>query len=177
MPHKLILVPRMGMPRQLQLSCGGIFFQSLGQFHLPRSIWGEPAHEMDWLWECLQPLEEGIANPTSLCRPALAMCLASSQCSSLMHPSSCLWGSTLGATASSPLETCSTTFRISASGDLKRVHTEGCLGADLAISNSDPQEWLWCSFLCMVATLWTCVPTGTGPIPISGQCSSLGLPL
>ena len=102
MPPQPIPVPRMGTPSWLWLSQRSVSFS-----HLATSVpWGpaegEQAYEMEWLWEHLQPLEEGLADPTSLCRLALAICLASSWYSSLTHPSCCLWGSTLGTMTQSP---------------------------------------------------------------------------
>ena len=63
---------------------------------------GKQAHEMEWLQECPQPLKEGLADLVLLCRPALAMHLASSWHSFLMHLSCFLQGSILGPTACSP---------------------------------------------------------------------------
>ena len=93
---------------------------------------GEQACEMEWMWESLWPLKEGLANLVSLCRPALALCLASSWCSSLMHLSCCLWGNTLGPIACSP---CRLVLSPSGSlhrGDPKRVCMVGCSGTDSA---------------------------------------------
>ena len=57
---------------------------------------------MKWLQECLWALKEDLPVLVSFCRLALAMWLASSCHSSLMHSSCCLQGSTLGSTAHSP---------------------------------------------------------------------------
>ena len=54
---------------------------------------GEQAHWMESLQESLWPFKEGLAFLFSLCRLALAMCLASSHHNSLIHSSCCLWGS------------------------------------------------------------------------------------
>ena len=86
MPPWPIHAPRMGTPPRLWLCCRGIFFQSLGHFHPPRSRWGNTG-----LWDGVT-LKDNLADPTSLHRPSLAMHLTSSQCSCLMHSSCCLWG-------------------------------------------------------------------------------------
>ena len=63
---------------------------------------GEWAHEVEQLWEHLLLLKVGLASPGLLCRPALAIHLASSWCSSWIHSSCHQWRSTLGATMHSP---------------------------------------------------------------------------
>ena len=60
---------------------------------------GEQACEREQLRECHWPIEWGLADPTLLCRPALAC----SQHISPMHWSCCLWGSTLGVIAHPPV--------------------------------------------------------------------------
>ena len=68
----------------------------------PCSLAGDQAHEWEWLWEHLLLSKVGQARPGPLCRPALAMCQASSRYNSTMH-SSCHWQeSTLGTSTYSP---------------------------------------------------------------------------
>ena len=64
---------------------------------------GVGAHEMEWPWEHLLPLKEGLAVPVLLCSPALVIHLVNSWHSSLIDSFCCLWGSTLGATLCSSL--------------------------------------------------------------------------
>ena len=93
-----------------------------------------------------------------------------------MHSSCCPWGSTLGATTCSP-STCSATFRISESGDTKRVHMGGVQGPLLQPS---PIALLGSAFYTLFSAWWlccgVCAPTGTGPILVLGHYSSLDVP-
>ena len=80
-------------------AAGASSFSQLADFSPQGLAEGDWVYEVEWPWECFQPLKEYLV---SLCRLALAMHLTSSWCRSLMHSSCWWWGSILGATVHSP---------------------------------------------------------------------------
>ena len=96
--------------------------------------------------------QRGSNQPSLTLYSSLAMQLVSSWHSSLMHSSCCLWGSMLGTTTHFP---CRPVLQPSGSLNPKRVCTEGCSGANSAISKCNPWEHLQCSLLHMAAILWS----------------------
>ena len=107
---------------------------------------GDWVHEVEWPWEHIPLLKEGLADLFSLCRPDLAMHLVSYWCSSFRHSSCCLWGSMLGATPCSP---CRLVLQPSGSlkqGALTGPAWRGVQGPTQLSFNCDPWEYLQCSF-------------------------------
>ena len=105
---------------------------------------------MEQQWEHPWPLAEGHANPTLLCRPALTLCLPSSQ-SQLPHATvlSLVRGVHLVLQQQvHPCKLIPPLPRISSSRDPKRFHMEECSGTNLSsLLALILRECLQCLFL------------------------------
>ena len=127
---------------------------------------------MEWLWEHLWPLKEGLVTLVSLSRLALAMHLARSWHSSLMHSACCLQGSILGATACSPCRPLLPPLGSLHQGTLKWSTWRGIK----VPTQLSPIVILGSTFDTLFSTWQPCcgayIPTGTGSIPVFGWYSS-----
>ena len=149
--------------------------------HLATSVpWvpaeGEQACKIEWLQECLQPLEEGLADPTSLSRPFWP-CIWQV----LGTASSCTHTIVCGGVHLVQLHALSCKCVLPTSGFLHQGTQNGSTQRDdqgltqlspLLILGSTLDALFFAWHLCY----GTCAARGKSPIPVSGLCSSPGAP-
>ena len=134
---------------------------------------GEHTHQMEQLQECLWPLKEGLDNLILLCSPALAMHLASSLFSSLMHSFCCLHGSTLCTTAHFP-----NSLALPPSGSQHHRTLKGSTWRGVQGPTQPSSILILRSAFDALSSAWqphygAHTPTGTDPIHVSVWCSNL----